>query len=471
MSIFLALDQGTTSTRALRVTADGDASIVFSATHKQHFSGTDRVEHDPEELLANLCAALSAAGEATAIGLSNQGESCLAWDAIDGRPLSPVIVWQDRRTAAQVAALSHAETEIKALSGLPLSPYFSAGKLAWLLENNDEVKAARRAGRLMLGTTDAFFLQRLTGRAATDITTASRTALMNIATGQWDSTLCQLFGVPIECLPPILPTVGDFGGIDGTPLTASVVDQQAALYGHGCRVAGDTKITFGTGAFALSLTGPHLRLDGQNGLLPTVAWSIGGETSYATDGGVHAAGAAINWAQRIGLLNNPSELNAFEAGPAIDRGLAFVPALAGLGSPHWDDSAAGLFIGMTGATTRQDMQQALIEGIALRAGEIVAAMASDAPVTRISVDGGVSRSRYLCQFLADTTGCTVVIPSVDELTAYGTAQLAACALGETLSTPAPSQIIEPNPCDAPARLSRFSQAVDRAKGWHLGPVS
>jgi glycerol kinase len=470
MSVFLALDQGTTSTRALRVTGDGDASIVFSAAHKQHFFGTDRVEHDPGELVANLRAALSAAGKVTAIGLSNQGESCLAWDAIDGTPLSPVIVWQDRRTAAQIAGLSHAEARIKALSGLPLSPYFSAGKLAWLLENNDNVKAARRAGRLMLGTTDAFFLQRLTGRAATDITTASRTALMNIVTGQWDSTLCELFGVPIECLPPILPTVGDFGAIDGTALTASVVDQQAALYGHGCRVAGDTKITFGTGAFALSLTGSQLRLDSQNGLLPTVAWSIDGETSYATDGGVHAAGAAVDWAQRIGLLNDPVELNSFEAGPAIDRGLAFVPALAGLGSPHWDDSATGLLIGMTGATTRQDMQQALIEGIALRASEIVTAMGLDVPITHISVDGGVSRSRYLCQFLADTTGCTVIIPSVDELTAYGAAQLAACALGETLRTPQPAEIVTPNACDGPSRLVRFSRAVDRAKGWHLGPV-
>ena len=470
MSVFLALDQGTTSTRALRVTGADDARIVFSAAHKQDFFGSDRVEHDPEELLANLRAALAVAGEVTAIGLSNQGESCLAWDAIDGRPLSPVIVWQDRRTAAQIAALANAQDEVKARCGLPLSPYFSAAKLAWLLDNNTEVKAARRAGRLMLGTTDAFFLQRLTGRAATDITTASRTALMNIATGEWDPRLCELFGVPIECLPPILPTVGDFGLIDGTPVTASVVDQQAALYGHGCRVAGDTKITFGTGAFALSLTGPQLRLDGGNGILPTVAWSIDGQTTYASDGGVLAAGAAVDWAQRIGLLNDPAELDTFEAEPAIDRGLAFVPALAGLGSPYWDDSAAGLFIGMTGATTRRDMQQALIEGIALRAGEIVAAMGVQSPITRISIDGGVSRSRYLCQFLADITGCSVVIPSVDELTAYGTAQLAACALGEILRTPEPVEIVMPNPCDGAARLARFSQAVDRARGWHLGPV-
>jgi glycerol kinase len=470
MSVFLALDQGTTSTRALRVTGADDARIVFSAAHKQDFFGSDRVEHDPEELLANLRAALAAAGKVTAIGLSNQGESCLAWDAIDGRPLSPVIVWQDRRTAAQIAALAHTETEVKALCGLPLSPYFSAAKLAWLLDNNTEVKAARRAGRLMLGTTDAFFLQRLTGRAATDITTASRTALMNIASGEWDPRLCALFGVPIECLPPILPTVGDFGLIHGTPVTASVVDQQAALYGHGCRVAGDTKITFGTGAFALSLTGPQLRLDGGNGILPTVAWSIGGQTTYASDGGVLAAGAAVDWAQRIGLLNDRAELDAFEADPAIDRGLAFVPALAGLGSPYWDDSAAGLFIGMTGATTRRDMQQALIEGIALRAGEIVAAMGVQSPITRISIDGGVSRSRYLCQFLADITGCSVVIPGVDELTAYGTAQLAACALGAFLRTPEPVEIVTPNPCDGAARLARFSHAVDRARGWHLGPV-
>jgi glycerol kinase len=465
MSVFLALDQGTTSTRALRITSDGDADIVFAAAHKQNFIGTDRVEHDPEELVANLRAALSAAGPVTAIGLSNQGESCLAWDRVDGTPLSPVIVWQDRRTASQIASVSHLEDQVKSLSGLPLSPYFSAGKLAWLLNNNERVKAARQAGRLMLGTTDAFFLQRLTGQAATDITTASRTALMNIATGQWDSRLCAIFGVPLDCLPPILPTVGDFGAIDGTPVTASVVDQQAALYGHGCRAAGDTKITFGTGAFALSLTGSHLPLAGQDGLLPTVAWSIRGQTTYATDGGVHAAGAAVDWAQRIGLLTDRAELNSFEADAAIDRGLAFVPALAGLGSPHWDETAAGLFIGMTGATTRKDMQQALVEGIALRASEIIRAMLPKRETVRISVDGGVSRSRYLCQFLADTTGCSIVIPSVDELTAFGTAQLAACALDETLPTPHPLEVITPKPCNRDARLARFSEAVMRAKGW------
>ncbi len=470
MSVFLALDQGTTSTRALRVTEDGKASIVFSAAHRQYFAGTDRVEHDPEELVANLRSALSVAGSVTAIGLSNQGESCLAWDALDGRALSPVIVWQDRRTAGQIAALADTETQVRSLSGLPLSPYFSAAKLAWLLEHNEGVKAARRAGRLMLGTTDAFFLQRLTGRAATDITTASRTALMNIKSGQWDSTLCAIFGVPMECLPPILPTVGDFGRIDGTALTASVVDQQAALYGHGCRTEGDTKITFGTGAFALSLTGRQLRLDGGHGLLPTVAWSIGGETSYATDGGVHAAGAAVDWAQRIGLLEDPRELDAFGASPAIERGIAFVPALTGLGSPHWDDSAAGLFIGMTGATTRQDMQQALIEGIALRANEIIAAMRLNAPITRISVDGGVSRSRYLCQFLADTTGCSVIIPGIDELTAYGAAQLAAVGLGRELPPAEPKETVTPAPCDSRSRLARFAQAVERAKGWHLDPA-
>jgi glycerol kinase len=465
MSLFLALDQGTTSTRALKINSQGDAEIVYSAAHRQNFSGSDRVEHDPEELVANLRSALNAAGTVTAIGLSNQGESCLAWDRIDGTPLSPVLVWQDRRTSLEVENLAHAKDEIRSLSGLPLSPYFSASKLAWLLNHNDRVKAAQRAGRLMLGTTDAFFLHRLTGQPATDITTASRTALMNIRTGQWDSRLCALFGVPQDCLPPILPTVGEFGRIDGVPVTASVVDQQAALYGHGCRVAGDTKITFGTGAFALSLSGTELRTDGNEGLLPTVAWSIRGETRYALDGGVHAAGAAIDWAQRIGLLNDPAELNAFEESAAIDRGLTFVPALAGLGSPHFDDTAVGLFIGMTGATTRRDMQQAVVEGIALRASEIVRVMGFDTPLRQISVDGGVSRSRYLCQFLADTTGCTVVIPSVDELTAFGTAQLAACALEETLPQPHPMDTISPRPCDRESRLARFTEAVTRAKGW------
>jgi glycerol kinase len=211
------------------------------------------VEHDPLELLASIEACLAAVGTVDAIGLANQGESCLAWDAVSGEPLSPVIVWQDNRTEAAVARLRAAglEAEVRHRAGLPLDSYFSASKLAWLLENVPAVAAARRAGRLRLGTTDSFFLHRLTGAAATDVTTASRTSLMNLADRRWDAVLCDAFGVPAECLPPILATDAGFGRVGAAPLVASVVDQQAALYGHGCRNPGDAKITFGTGASPL----------------------------------------------------------------------------------------------------------------------------------------------------------------------------------------------------------------------------
>lgn len=461
----LALDQGTTSTRGLVADETGACEIVHAVRHAQHFPKADRVEHDPHELLANLRAVIAAAGPVEAIALSNQGESCLAWDAETGEPLSPVIVWQDRRTEARLAAMADHEAEVRRRAGLPLDPYFSASKLAWLLEECPEVRAAHEAGRLRLGTTDAFFLQSLTGRCLTDVTTASRTSLMSLETGRWDPELCALFGVPMDCLPEIRPTVSDFGSIGGVPVTTAVVDQQAALYGHGCRAPGDAKITFGTGAFALAISGETVPDAGDSGLLPTVAWKVGARTTYALDGGVHAAGAAVEWALRIGLLDAPEALSAFEAEAAIDRGLAFVPALAGLAAPHWDGSAAGLFIGMTGATTRADMAQALIEGVALRAAEVIARMGQGRPVERVSMDGGLTRSAYLCQFLADVTGATIVLPGTEELTAFGAAQLAALGLGTDLPAPAARAEIMPRECDRAGRLARFAEAVSRARGW------
>lgn len=458
----LALDQGTTSTRGLVADSDGGVAIVHAARHTQHFPKADRVEHDPSELLRNLRAAIAAAGPVEAIALSNQGESCLAWDARTGTPLSPVLVWQDRRTEARLKDMAAHDALVRARTGLPLDPYFSASKLAWMIEHLPQVRAAHAAGRLRLGTTDAFFLQHLTGRALTDLTTASRTSLMDARTGQWDAELCALFGVPLQCLPEIRPTVSDFGTIQGVPVTAAVVDQQAALYGHGCRAPGDAKITFGTGAFALAISGDTLPEAGGTGLLPTVAWQIGDTPCYALDGGVHAAGAAVEWALRIGLLDNTGALSAFETPAAIDRGLAFVPALSGLGAPHWDGSAVGLFIGMTGATTREDMAQALVEGIALRTAEIIARMG---PVERISVDGGLSRSAYLCQFLADVTGARIVLPGTEELTAFGAAQLAALGLGHELTAPETRAEIQPRTCNRDDRMARFARAVDRARDW------
>jgi glycerol kinase len=353
-------------------------------------------------------------------------------------------------------------------AGLPLDAYFSASKLAWIVSNIPAGKEALAAGRLRLGTTDAFFLDRLTGQFATDVTTASRTSLMNLETGRWDKDLCDLFGVPMSCLPEIRSTVADFGSIDGVPVAASVVDQQAALFGHGCRKPGDAKITFGTGAFALAVTGDEIAHAPEKGLLPTVAWSVEGKTTYAVDGGVYDAGSAVEWAKRIGLIADiEKDLEWFDAEPAIDRDVVFVPALSGLACPHWDRTAASLFLGMSAATTQADMRQALLEGIALSAADVVTAMHAHVPIGQsIAIDGGLARSRYFAQFLADMIGRNVIVADFDERTAFGTAKLAALGAHIELPEPrSPSQTFRPRAVDSLAIRKRFHDAVSRSKGW------
>jgi glycerol kinase len=457
-----AIDQGTTSTRVLLLD-DAGARIVHTIRHAQHHRQPGWVEHDAEELLRNVRACLDAAGPVDAIGLANQGESCLAWDAETGEPLSPVIVWQDNRTAAWLEDLRDAAPLVMERAGLPLDAYFSASKLSWILRENPAASAALAAGRLRLGTTDAFFLDRLAGVFATDVTTASRTSLMNLATRQWDAELCRIFGVPMQALPEIRDSAGDFGAINNVPVRAALVDQQAALYGHGCRAEGDAKITFGTGAFALAVTGHKIVRAPDQGLLPTIAWSRGGAASYAVDGGVYDAGAAVEWGQRIGLYPGFEALQMFEHPPAISRGLAFVPALSGLACPHWDRSGAALFLGMDAGTSKQDMAQALLEGIALRTAEVVAAMAERVTLkARISVDGGLTRSLYFVQFLADVLERELIVPDFDELTAFGCAVMAA---GIEVRRPGAERIVRPRESDAPKWRARFAEAVQRAKGW------
>ncbi len=466
----VAIDQGTTSTRALVADTDGNIEIACAVTHQQNHPHAGWVEHDPEELLANIRHCLKSAGQVDAIGLDNQGESCLAWDVRTGAALSPVIVWQDNRTADAVARLkdSGAETLTLKRAGLPLDAYFSASKLAWIINNISAAKTALEAGHLRLGTTDAFFLDRLTGHFATDVTTASRTSLMNLETGQWDAELCELFGVPIACLPEIRPTVFNYGSIDGVPVTAAVVDQQAALFGHGCRKPGDAKITFGTGAFALAVTGEEITRAPEKGLLPTVAWSIGGRMTYAVDGGVYDAGSAIEWARRIGLISDlTADLDWFDTPAAIERGVVFVPALSGLACPHWDRTAASLFLGMSAATTKEDLRQAMLEGIALSAADVVGAMHAHVPIGRsIGIDGGLARSKYFAQFLADMIGRDVLATDFDERTAFGTASLAALGTGIVLPEPKTTSItFSPRVSDSTAIRHRFSEAVSRSRGW------
>ncbi|WP_029074986.1 FGGY family carbohydrate kinase [Kaistia adipata] len=465
-----AIDQGTTSTRVLVADDAGGLEIAQALRHAQHYPRAGWVEHDARELLANVAACIEAAGAVDAIGIDNQGESCLAWDAVTGEPLSPVIVWQDNRTKDVIERLrgEGAEALTLARAGLPLDPYFSASKLAWILDELPAARAAHAAGRLRLGTTDAFFLDRLTKRFVTDAATASRTSLMNLETLDWDPELCRLFGVPVECLPEIGPSAGGVIGMAGRiPITASIVDQQAALYGHGCRRPGDAKITFGTGAFALAVTGDRIVRNPAIGLLPTVAWRIAAETVYAVDGGVYDAGSAIEWLGRIGMLNGVDDLQAFDGGPAIERDLVFVPALSGLGCPHWDRSAAGLWLGMSADTTRAQMSQSALEGIALACADVMRAMAAEVTIGDVlSIDGGLSRSPYFAQFLADALGRDIRTRSFDELTSLGCAALAGLALGVELPERAGGDIVYASRDLGRDRWrQRFDQAIGRSRNW------
>lgn len=440
----LAIDQGTTSTRALLVDETG-ARPIHAVEHRQNYPAPGHVEHDPAELLANVQACLAAAPEIDCVGLANQGESCLAWDASTGSPITPVIVWQDARTATACERLKDdgAETLTLSRAGLPLDPYFSASKLGWIMAHAPEARALLSARRLRLGTTDAFFRDRLTGTFATDLSTASRTSLLNLATGAWDPELCALFGVPIEALPEIRPTTGALGELPGgRRLTASMVDQQAALYGHGARKPGDAKITFGTGAFALALTdAPTAPL----GVLPTIAWAEDGKPPvYALDGGIYAASSAVNFARQLGLFASFEEINHFAAGPAISRGIAFVPALAGLACPHWDRTARGAWTGLSLAATRGDLVQAVLEGVAFRMAEVMAAMSlSSATSAPVSIDGGMSRNPWFCQFLSDVLGRPLRISDEPELTALGCAELAARGAGGEIERRQSGRLVEP----------------------------
>jgi len=459
----LAIDQGTTSTKAYRSDGPGHLAFVGSRTHRQIRPQAGWVEHDPAELLDHIKSLIAAAGPVATCGLANQGETVVAWDSQTKRPLANAIVWQDERSAPDIARLlaCGAEAMTKARAGLPLDPYFSASKLRWLLDHADGAAELRQAGRLRLGTSDAFFIDALTGEFATDVSTASRTSLMNLRTLHWDAELCALFGVPMECLPEIRPTVTDFDRLAGDArLVASAVDQQAALFGHGCQAAGDIKITFGTGAFALGLTGAAPVLDA-GGLLPTVAWQIGGDApQYALDGGILTAGSALEWLRNVGLLDDFAALDAPGQPCAAMQNLFFVPAQAGLGCPYWDRTATGAWIGLGLDTPRAALAQAVPEGIALRAAQLVDAFAAVAPVKRISIDGGLSRSGKFSQFLANATGRTIHVADHADLTALGILGLCG-GVAQTQGWRA----VPPDGQDFAEIRRRFADAVERTRGW------
>jgi glycerol kinase len=474
MAAVIAIDQGTTGTKAYRLAEDGSFQSLGGFEHRQIYPRPGWVEHDARELLDHLRRLIERAGDAVALGIDNQGETVVAWDGDSGEPLGNAIVWQDARTLAMTEKLKAegAETLTIERAGLPLDPYFSASKLRWMLDEWPEAKRLLARGRLRLGTSDSFFLDRLAGVYATDVATASRTSLMNLATGQWDAELCRLFGIPPEILPEIRPTAGDFGGIGKLAIGASLVDQQAALFGHGCRRPGQAKITFGTGAFALAVAARDVAPAEAQGMNRSIAWRLGsGPLVHALEGGVYNAASAVNWARGLGLFAEFAEIDGFAGASALERGLVFVPALSGLSVPYWDRNAAGLWLGMGLETSRADMMQALLEGIALLAAEVIAAMDRAAPLSGpVSIDGGLSSNGYFCDFLARVLQRPVRVPGSAELTGLGTAQMAMIGAGlATLETlpPAPParRLAAPGAPLDPAARARFAEAVARARNW------
>lgn len=478
MKRVLAVDQGTTATKTYTLDSDGRFAFCNSVEHHQIYPQSGWVEHNPETLLRNVEESIEAAKDIDAIGIDNQGESVIAWDSESGLPVYNAIVWQDQRTTNFTEELKAKGGEEITLerAGLPLDPYFSASKLRWILKNVPEAQKLLKKDRLRLGTSESFFIYRLTGEYATDVTTASRTSLMNLKTCAWDPELCKLFEIPRGILAQIRPTTAHFGCIKSKskdiPITASVVDQQAALMGHACYEAGQIKITFGTGVFALANVGETIQNDHESGILSTIAWQFADKKPvYAIDAGIYNAGSAVNWAKSLGLFNDFTEIDHFENSAAVSRGLVFVPALSGLACPFWDRSASGLWLGMSLETTKEDLCQAVLEGIALRTAQLLDAIGRlTGKQKRLSVDGGLINNSYFCQFLADVTQCEILVPSSPDITTYGTGCFALIGSGlvrqpsELPATEEPKAIISPQD-DLTLLKQRFDEAILRSRNW------
>ena len=445
----LAIDQGTTSTRAILF--DRDARLVASAQRelKQHYPQIGWVEHDPEDIwndaLAVSLEALAQSGvdlsRVAAIGITNQRETVLVWNRKTGVPIHRAIVWQDRRTADRCAELkaSGAEAEVMAKTGLVLDPYFSATKIDWLLDNVSGARAAAERGELAFGTVDSFLLWRLTGGAvhATDATNASRTSLYDIREQHWDPDLCRLFHVPEAMLPEVRDTAGNFGVTASglfdrqIPIGGMAGDQQAALIGQACFDPGMAKATYGTGGFLLVNTGGEA-IASTSGLLTTIAYRLDGETVYALEGSIFVAGAAIQWLRDgLGIILAASETDALAAAIPDSHGIYMVPAFVGLGAPHWDAEARGAIFGLTLDSTGAHLARAALEAAAYQTFDLVEAMTADgcAAPADLRVDGGMAANGWLCQFLADILQVRVQRPLNVETTALGAAFLAGLATG------------------------------------------
>lgn len=449
MRCVLALDQGTTSSRAIVFDRRGRAVATAQQEFTQHFPQPGWVEHDPRDLWTTTRrTALGAIAEANltvrnlaAVGLTNQRETTLLWDRRTGRPLHRAIVWQDRRTADRCAQLKQRGLEplFRQKTGLLLDPYFSGTKLAWLLDHVPGARRRAEKGELAFGTVDTWLLWQLTGGRvhATDVSNASRTLLLNLRTGDWDDELLKILRIPREVLPDVRASSGIFGevsavpALNGLPIGGIAGDQQAALFGQACWSPGMAKNTYGTGCFLLLNTGAK-PVASKNNLLTTIAWKIDGRLEYALEGSVFIGGAVVQWLRDgLGLIAKSGDVEKLAARVADNGGVYLVPAFAGLGAPHWDAGARGTITGLTRGSTAGHLARAALESIAYQSADLLHAMESDCgrKLRELRVDGGAVRNNALMQFQADVLRVPVVRPRTTETTALGAAYLAGLAVG------------------------------------------
>jgi glycerol kinase len=492
MKHLLALDQGTTSSRAIVFNEQGNVLAIRQREFKQYYPKPGWVEHDPEEIWSTqlgvaieaLAALKLKPADVAAIGITNQRETVVLWDRNTGVPVHNAIVWQDRRTSDTCDALrggGHEQT-IRDKTGLLIDPYFSGTKIAWLLDHVPGARESAEAGQLACGTIDSWLAWNLLGGAhITDASNASRTLLMNIHTGDWDDELLALLRVPREILPEIRSSSEIYGEVTsnlplaGTQLAGIAGDQQSALFGQACFQRGLAKNTYGTGCFMLMNTGTEA-VASQHKLLTTVAWRLGDKTEYALEGSVFIGGATVGWLRDgLGIIKTSADVEPLANSVRDNGGVSFVPAFAGLGAPDWDPYARGTIIGITGGTTAGHIARAALEGIALQVADLLSGMQqdSDCQLAELRVDGGASTNNSLLQIQADLGQIPVVRPKVTETTALGAAYLAGRAVGVWPSrediTPhwEVDRRFEPqiSAAEAAERHTIWRRAVERAKGW------
>jgi glycerol kinase len=492
MPYILALDQGTTSSRAILF--DQSGAIVSVAQHEfqQFYPQPGWVEHDPTEIFTSqLSCAVEVLGRAdvrprdiAAIGITNQRETVVVWDRATGHAIHPAIVWQDRRTASACQSLkdSGAEENVSSRTGLVLDPYFSATKIAWILDNVPGARARASRGELAFGTIDTWLIWNLTSgqRHVTDVTNASRTLLYNIVKGEWDQELLRLFNIPASMLPEVVWSSQKVGevtttlGLGGIPIAGIAGDQQAALFGQLCWGPGEAKNTYGTGCFLLQNIGTQFARS-KNRLITTLAASTQHRLEYAFEGSIFIGGAVVQWLRdNLKLIGSSADVEALAASVPDTGGVTFVPAFVGLGAPHWDPHAAGLIIGLRRGTLPGHIARAALESIAFQVADVLQAVqAETSPLAALRVDGGAAVNNLLMQFQADILGVPVVRPQVTETTALGAAYLAGLA---TSFWDSPDQLVTVRQGDtrfAPAmsshhraeRRALWTRAVERAKGW------